>query len=128
MVPAVTLAAAFAANLVGGITTRWWLRGLVLLIAVGFAIDLRIRQSLSLSQLRMLELVVFGSVVVRLPAMLMTRLAEFAFLNDATSVASIRQQFLMAWCILIFIDGTLMPNTWQREGQSWFPPPCCPTF
>lgn len=115
------LGAAFIGNLVTGITTLWWLRGLILLIAVGSAIVLRIRPSVSLSQLRLLELVVFGSVVVQLSVMLMTRLAEFASLNDATSVASVRQQFLMAWCILIFIYGTLMPNTWQRGAAIMVP-------
>jgi hypothetical protein len=114
LVIAITLAAAFVGNLVGGITTLWWLRGMILLLTVGSAIVLRIRPSLSLSKLRLLELVVFGSIVVQLSVMLMTRMAEFASLNDATSVTSVRQQFLMAWCILISIYGTLMPNTWQR--------------
>lgn len=121
LVIAVTLSAAFVGNLVSGINTLWWLRGLILLITVGSAIVLRIRPSLSLSQLRLLELVVFGSVVVQLSVMLLTRLAEFASLNDATSLAAVRQQFLMGWCILIFIYGTLMPNTWQRGATIMVP-------
>ena len=121
LVIAVTLAAAFVGNLVGGITTLWWLRGLILLITGGSAFVLRIRPTLSLSQLRLLELVVFGSVVVQLSVMLMTRLAEFTSLKDAISVAAVRQQFLMGWCILIFIYGTLLPNTWQRGATIMIP-------
>lgn len=54
LVIAVTLAAAFVGNLVGGITTLWWLRGLVLLIAVGSVIVIHGRPSLSLPKLRTL--------------------------------------------------------------------------
>ena len=117
----VTLSAAFVGNLAGGTYTLIWLRGLILLITIGCAVALRFRPSLSLSQLRLLELVVFGSVVVQLSVMLLTRLAEFASLNDATSVASVRQQFLTAWCILIFVYGTLMPNTRQRAAAIMIP-------
>ncbi|MEZ5949100.1 MAG: hypothetical protein R3C12_07780 [Planctomycetaceae bacterium] len=53
--------------------------------------------------------------------MLLTRLAEFAETNDAVSLAAIRQQYLMAWCILIFIYGTLMPNTWKRGAAIMIP-------
>ena len=121
LVIAVVLGAAFIGNLVSGITNLWWFRGLILLIIVGSAFRLRYHPSLSLSQLRVLELIVFGSVVVQLSLMLLTRLAEFAEKNDAASVASIRQQFLMAWCVLIFIYGTLMPNIWKRGAAIMLP-------
>lgn len=118
---AVTLGAAFVGNLVGGITTLWWLRGLILLLIVGSVIVLRSRFDRSLAQLRTLELVIFGSVVFQLSLMLLTRLADFASRNDPTSVVSVRQQFLTAWCILIFIYGTLMPNTWKRGAAIMIP-------
>ncbi len=121
LVIAVVLAAAFIGNLVSGITNLWWFRGLILLITAGSAVLLRIRPSLSLPSLRKLELLVFGSVVVQLSLMLVTRLAEFAAKNDAVSLAAIRQQFLLAWCILIFIYGTLMPNTWKRGAAIMIP-------
>jgi serine/threonine-protein kinase len=114
LVIAVVLGAAFLGNLVAGITTLWWLRALVLLITAGSALLIQARPSLLLSQLRILELVVFGSVVVQLSLMLVTRLTEFAEQNDAASLAAVYQQYLMAWCILIFVYGALMPNTWKR--------------
>ncbi len=117
----VVLAAAFIGNLGSGITNLGWFRGLILLITVGSAVLLRIRPSLSLQSIRRLELLVFGSVVVQLSLMLLTRQAEFASKNDAVSLAAIRQQFLMAWCILIFVYGTLMPNTWKRGATIMIP-------
>lgn len=111
---AVTLAAAFVGNLLGEVTAFWWLRGLILLMTIGSVVVLYMQPALSLSQLRILEVLVFGSVLLQLSVMLMTLLAEFASLNDATSVVFIRQQFLMAWCTIISIYGTLMPNTWKR--------------
>ena len=121
LVIALVLGAAFIGNLALGTTTLWWLRGLILLITAGAAVLLRYRPSLSLSHLRKLELVVFGSVVVQLSFMLLTRLAEFAAKNDATSLAAVHQQFLMAWCVLIFVYGTLMPNTWKRGAAVMVP-------
>jgi hypothetical protein len=77
LVLAVVLAA-FVGNLFSWTVTLWWLRGLVLLMAVGSVVVLRARPSLSLSQLRTLELVVFGSVVIQLSLMLVTRLEDYS--------------------------------------------------
>src|SRR6516162_1980137 len=121
LVLAVVLAAAFVGNLFSGTVTLWWLRGLVLLITVGSVVVLRARPALSLSQLRTLELAVFGSVVIQLSLMLVTRLQDYASRGDAPSIAAVQQQFLMAWCVLIFIYGTLMPNTWRRAAAILIP-------
>jgi serine/threonine-protein kinase len=121
LVLAVVLAAAFVSNLFSGTVTLWWLRGLVLLITVGSVVVLRARPALSLSKLRTLELVVFGSVVIQLSLMLVTRLEDHASRGDAPSIAAVQQQFLMAWCVLIFIYGTLMPNTWRRAAAILIP-------
>lgn len=118
---AATLTAAFIGNIVSGVTSLWWLRALVLCVATGAVFVIRYRPGMSLRQLRILELVVFGSVVLQLSLMLVTRVDDFASLGDATSVAAVRQQFLGAWCILIFIYGTLMPNTWKRAAVVLFP-------
>lgn len=114
LVIAVVMGAAFLGNLVQGVTTLWWLRGLVLLVLIGAAVRLHARRPLTLSQLRMLELIVFGAVTFQLSLMLITRIAEFAAQHDAVSAVAMRHQMLMAWCVLIFIYGTLMPNTWKR--------------
>ena len=121
LVIVVVLAAAFASNLIGGVATLWWLRGMILVIVFGCLVVLRSRLAFSLSQLRAIELVVFGSVVVQMSLMLATRMAEFAGRDDATSVAAVRQQFLAAWCVVIFIYGIFMPNTWRRGAAVTIP-------
>ena len=117
LVIAVVMGAAYLGNLVQGVTTLWWLRGAVLLVLIATSLRLRTSVPLPLPQLRVLELVVFGMVTLQLSVMLVTRIAEFAAQNDAVSVVAVRQQMLMAWCVLIFVYGTLMPNTWQRGAS-----------
>lgn len=110
------LGAAFIGNFLGGVTTLWWLRGLVLLTTAGVAILVSKNVRLPLASLRKLELLLFGSVVVQFSFMLFVRIGEFAGQADAVSLAVVRQQFFVAWCILIFIYGTLMPNSWKRAA------------
>ena len=86
----------------------------ILLITFVVALLVRSRRQLSLHQLRLLELLVFGSLVFQLSLMMLSRMASFAEANDATSMVSVRQQFLMAWCVIIFIYGIMMPNNWKR--------------
>lgn len=118
---AVVLGAAFFGNMVVGTTTLGWLRALILLVVVGLAWLLQYRPSLSLPQLRILELIIFGAVVVQLSLMLLTRLAEFAEQGDATSSVAVHRQILMAWCVLIFSYGVLMPNTLKRAAAVMLP-------
>jgi hypothetical protein len=121
LVVVVVLAAAFVGNLIGGITTLWWLRAIVLLVTFGCFVVLRSDSPLSLSQLRVFELLVFGSVVVQLSIMLATRMAELAGQHDAASAAAVRHQFFAAWCVVIFIYGVFMPNTWRRAAAVMLP-------
>src|SRR5262249_6554094 len=60
-------------------------------------------------------------VVVQLSVMMITRFAEFAAENDAISLASMRQQFITAWCVMIFVYGIFLPNTWQRAAMVMIP-------
>jgi serine/threonine-protein kinase len=121
LVLAAVLAAAFAGSLVSGNTSLWWCRLLILLVIAASLVCLRRCSSLSLHRLRLLELIVFGSVAVQISLMALSRFAEFSGDRDGTSLASVRQQFLMTWCILIFLYGTLMPNSWQRGAGIMIP-------
>jgi eukaryotic-like serine/threonine-protein kinase len=91
-----------------------WLRVIALLIMVGCFAALRSGGSFSLARLRGVELVVFGSALAQLSIILTTRIVEFTVKGDATSVAAVHYQLLAAWCVLIFIYGSFMPNTWKR--------------
>lgn len=117
----VTLCAGFIGNLLAGTSTMWWMRLLILAVMAGCVWLLHSQSNLTLPKLRMLELVVFGLVMVQLALMFCNRINEFAAVGDAASLASVRQQSLMAWSILIFIYGTLMPNAWKRAAAIMIP-------
>ncbi|MBL8815130.1 MAG: protein kinase [Planctomyces sp.] len=121
MLMTIVLGAAFVGNLINGTFTLWWLRALILVVIAGSAAFLKSRPLSSLRDIQKLELIIFGSVVVQLSAMLLMRISEFAASEDAASIAVIRQAFLMAWCILIFVYGTFMPNTWRRGALVMIP-------
>ncbi|MBS0264774.1 MAG: serine/threonine protein kinase [Planctomycetes bacterium] len=108
------LAAAFVSSLIAGNTILWWMRACVLAITVAATLWLRTSTSHTLRRLRTLELVVFGSACVQMLIMLWTRLAVFAQQSDAVSLSSMYSQMLTAWCVLIFVYGTLLPNSWKR--------------
>ena len=110
----VILSAAFAGSLVSGIFSLWWLRALVLVLLAVCWIALRSQRVWLLTQLRGIESTVFGLVVFQVSAMMWTRMAEFAADGDATSVIALKHVFLGAWCVLIFVYGIFMPNTWKR--------------
>ena len=114
LVIAVTLAAAFVGNLVVGTTTLWWMRALILMMVIAVAILLRRLSTLKLSQLRILELLVFGSLLFQVSVMMLTRVSAYVATNDSTSLVSIYQQFMTAFCIIVSIYGILVPNTWRR--------------
>ncbi len=94
---AITIAAAFVGNLIAGTTDLRRLRVAILLLTFVVALLVRSRRQLSLYELRLLELLLFGSLVFQLSLMMLSRIASFAETNDATSMISVRQQFLMAW-------------------------------
>jgi eukaryotic-like serine/threonine-protein kinase len=121
LVMSAILASAFVGNVIEGTLTMWWLRAGILLTTVGCFAVLRSGWSCSLAQLRVLELVVFGSVLVQLSLILTTRIAEFTAKGDATSMAAVHNHLLSAWCLLIFVYGTFMPNSWQRAAMVTIP-------
>jgi serine/threonine-protein kinase len=82
---------------------------------------LRSGHDFSLFHLRLMELVVFGSVVAQVSVMFVSRIAEFAAQNDATSVIAVKNYFWAAWCVLILIYGIFMPNTWKRGAAVMIP-------
>lgn len=58
LVIVIVLAVAFLGNLLEGVASLWWLRGMILMITLGCLLLLRSRGVVSLSQLRVIELVV----------------------------------------------------------------------
>ncbi len=118
---AVVLAAAFVGSLIQGTYTALWFRVAILVILSACLIVLRSGRDFSLFRFRLIELVVFGSVVSQASLMLVMRIAEFANENDVTSLVAVKYLFLGAWCLLIFIYGIFMPNSWRRGAAVMVP-------
>ena len=110
----VILSLALTGSLVQGIFLLLWLRLLILAVLAACLVALRSRRPYSLRQLRGIELVVFGAVVIQVSSMLVTRLAGYADANDVTSVVGIKNLFLGAWCLIVLMYGIFVPNTWKR--------------
>jgi eukaryotic-like serine/threonine-protein kinase len=108
------LTLAFVGSLIKGIYEVWWFRLLILAALAGCSLALRSERKFSLSQLRRLELVVFGVVVAQVTTVMLARLAGFVAEQDATSVIATRHLYMGAWCVVITIYGIFMPNTWRR--------------
>jgi serine/threonine-protein kinase len=86
---------------------------ILILLAVCWIV-LRSQRTLSLKQLRIFEIAVFGAVFLQEALMMHSLLGQFAIEADATSLIGAKYRFLGAWSILIFVYGVLMPNTWRR--------------
>jgi tRNA A-37 threonylcarbamoyl transferase component Bud32 len=110
----VILAVAFVGNLVQGNHAALGFRALALVVLGACLLGLRSGRDFSLSQLRLLELVVFGFVVAQVSLTFSVRIAGYAAENDAASVIAIKYLYWAVWCLLIFIYGIFMPNTWKR--------------
>jgi serine/threonine-protein kinase len=122
---AVALALAFAGNLFGG-APLVWLRAAILVVMFASLAVLRSARALKLTQLRVVEAVLFGAAIVQLSLMMWTRIAGFAAANDAVSAASAEQAYLAAWCVLVLTYGIFVPNTWRRGAAVMIPVACLP--
>jgi hypothetical protein len=121
LVLSLILAAAFVVNCVVG-TPALWLPRLILVAATALCFALVFRsRGFSSKQLRAIELVLFGAALVQLCVMLAVRVEELAATGDAPSVVAVHYQFQAATCVLIFIYGIFMPNTWQRATMVMIP-------
>jgi tRNA A-37 threonylcarbamoyl transferase component Bud32 len=110
----VILALAMIGSLIQGIYSLIWFRAIILIALATCLGGLRSARPFTISQLRGIEIVVFGLVVTQVSLMLSARLAEYASQNDAASVAGITYLLMGAWTLIILVYGIFVPNTWQR--------------
>ncbi|MEM6474354.1 MAG: hypothetical protein AAF802_32770, partial [Planctomycetota bacterium] len=92
----------------------WFIQVPTLLIAFGSVTLLHLRPELSFRALRCVEFALFGSIVLLVSYVMFAKLDQFANAGDAVSVSSIKQRFLNSWCVIIFVYGAFIPNTWRR--------------
>lgn len=101
--------------------TEFWLTRLVfILVLVGCLVLLRNRD-LPMRHLRVLEIVVFGVFCVQLVVMMVARLSNYSIAGDLPSVASIKEGYLAAFCILVLTYGIFVPNSWKRGAAVMIP-------
>ncbi len=69
---------------------------------------------LSLRQLRLVELVVFGAVGLQAIVMISAQILRFAASGDIASTIGMSVVNYLVWSLIILIYGIFMPNTWVR--------------
>jgi serine/threonine-protein kinase len=118
---AITLTIAFVRNLFAPEQFMVVLRAAVLVVMIASYFILRGRIALSLAQLRFIELAVFGGLVIQLGLMQWSALNQFAAASDFVTAIGANNLFIAAFCVVIFIYGMLMPNTWRRAAAVLLP-------
>ena len=126
LVLSIVLALAFIGNLFSRGAPLLGVRATILVVFVGSFFALRSRLVLSLSQLRLFELAIFGGIAVQLLLMMYLRVSLFAVEGDAVSAVAARHLFLSAWSIITLTYGIFMPNTWKRAAAVLLPAACLP--
>ncbi len=115
------LTLAFVANMIQGTSSIVLFRAVILVVLGACLLGLRSEYPFSLSQLRLIELVVFGLALAQVSLMLSARIAAYAAAHDVTSLIAVKYVYWAAWCVLILIYGIFMPNTWQRGAAVMIP-------
>lgn len=114
MVLSIILAFSFLGSLWNGIYFRLPLRVAVLAVLVACLFSLRKTEAFSLKKLRIIELIVFGLVILQVAAMMTTRMSDFAAKGDVTSAIAVKYLFEGGWCLLLLIYGIFIPNQLKR--------------
>jgi serine/threonine-protein kinase len=102
------------------------LRAGILLALVGIYVLLRSRLLLSLKQLRLIEVAIFGGAAIQIVWALSQRTLIFAERGDVASATTGKQYIFLVWIVLILLYGMFMPNTWKRAALILFPAACIP--
>ena len=121
LILAITLGTIFVGNLTQPEQILIGLRAAVLLAMIAAYFVLRSRITLKLAQVRLIELVVFGGLIVQIGLMTWHSLSQYAAADDYATVVGVKNLYLAAFCVVIFIYGMLMPNTWRRAAAILLP-------
>ncbi len=125
LILAVVVSIAVVKNLlISGATTTVALQAVGLLSLFTAYLVVRSGFVLSLLQLRLIELLVFGELFLAVAVAEWLELRRFADTGAFDPVIVIR--FFASFSMLILTYGMLMPNTWQRAAAILFPVACIP--
>ena len=118
---AVVFAAAFVGNWFAGNAPAVGVRVLILIALVVSVSVLRSRISLTLLQLRVFELSIFGAIATQVLLTMCLRLSFFANESQGASAVAVHYLYTAVWCTLLLTYGIFMPNTWKRAAVILFP-------
>ncbi|MDZ4684931.1 MAG: serine/threonine-protein kinase, partial [Planctomycetaceae bacterium] len=93
-----------------------WLRGGLLILLVGSVVLLTGARELAESQLRLIELALFGAVGVQLTASQLAWLTQAVVHQDAVGLIWIACTGTLAFAVLMLSYGMFMPNGWRRTA------------
>lgn len=99
-----------------------WLRGVVMIHTLGCLVILIGRRSLSLAELRGIELALFVPVGIQLYSLQLSALEDAALAHDLLKVHEILQVATFGFALLTMAYGMFMPNGWQRTAVMLIPP------
>ncbi len=95
-------------------------------LEVGCWLILRSRRSLTMLQLRSIEVVVFGTIAVQITMMPCALMVLSARAGEYSTVIMDGYFIHSVWVLNILTYGLLIPNTWPRAFGYMFPAGCIP--
>lgn len=102
------------------------LRAAILGLVVGGYVLLRSEKALSLKQLRLVEYVLFGSLIVKLVVVQSDMLKGFVHHGCTASVVAVAHLGFSITSVNILLYALLVPTTWRRAAALLFPVACVP--
>ena len=99
----------------------------VFLVTVGCIVATRPTSQLSLRPLRVVELLVFGSVAVQLICFQVTQTLSAVAASRSEAIAAATMFCFMTWVFLIMMYGMFIPNSWKRALRFIIPATAAPT-
>ncbi len=120
------LLAAFIGNVVIGQSALVWMRMVNVVAMVSIFLLLRSRRELSLVQLRVCEVVVFGILAFQIMSMMVRQLVDYAATEETASFFAYRERIISAWIVVMAVYSIFMPNTWRRAALVLIPAAALP--
>jgi eukaryotic-like serine/threonine-protein kinase len=102
------------------------LRAILLAVVIGCAVQLHRFTSLTMRQLRLFEMAVFGAAVVALHLGTWGLLVRFAESGNVVAAIAWKRQFLAGYSVLLLTYGLFIPNSWRRAAAILLPATCLP--
>jgi tRNA A-37 threonylcarbamoyl transferase component Bud32 len=101
-------------------------RAMLLLVLIASYVFLKSKISLSLKQLRTIELTLFSLVGVQLVWMQTLLIMHAADAGNPLQLVVPMQMGILSWFALIMLYGMFIPNTWRRAALMIVPPTLAP--